>query len=68
MRTKFTVSITAAASVLAGVAVPMTASESAYTSRSDVSATVERQLTAASLGTKRPLIARAEELNDKESV
>jgi hypothetical protein len=54
MRTKFTVSIAAAGAVLAGVAVPMIASDTAYTSQAQ---TAERQLIAANLGTKRPLLA-----------
>lgn len=67
MRTKFAGSIAVVSALLATVAVPA-ALQNRSAVRPEASRTVESQMLAqSSLGAKRPLIARAEELTDKES-
>jgi hypothetical protein len=67
MRTKLAVSIAAASALLATVAVPMAVEDRAAV-RPEATSTVEHQLLAQGVnGTRRPLVARAEELNDRES-
>ena len=66
MRTKFTVSMAAAGALLATVAIPSAGENSAV--RTEATRTVEPQLFAGAYpAAKRPLIARTEERNDKES-